>query len=376
MTAPLRTLHVDTERTWRGGEQQALYLACGLRDRGHLAEVVGHPGSAFAERAREAGLTVHEQPLRGELNPAAILRIARLLRAGRFQIIHAHTSHAHTLAALAAALVKGVRCVVSRRVDFAVGKRALSLGRLKYRALAHRYLAISACVRQVLIDGGVPPEKISVVPSGIDPARLLCADPEPLRREFGLEPDTQVVGAVAHFAWHKGLEVLIDAMPAILSERPGTRFLLVGDGELREPLEARARALVPRSAVSFPGFRKDAPSFLRLFDVVASPSVMEGLNTTNLDALALSRPVVASRVGGIPEAIIHRETGLLVPPEDPPALAQAILELLRDRELAATLGRQGKSLIERRFTTDCMVEGTLSAYAEVLRGVTRRARPR
>ena len=376
MTAPIRTLHVDTERTWRGGEQQALYLATGLRSRGHLAEVVGHPGCEFAQRARRAGLTVHEQPLRGELNPAAILRIARLLRAGRFQIVHAHTSHAHTLSALAAALVPGARCVVSRRVDFAVNKGALHINRLKYRILVHRYVAISACVRQALIDGGVPPEIIRVVPSGVDISRLDQADPEPLRAEFGLEQHTQVVGAVAHFAWHKGLEVLIDAIPAILEVRPQTRFLLVGDGELTEELKARARARAPASAVIFPGFRTDAPSFLALFDVVATPSVMEGLNTTNLDALALGRPVVASRIGGIPEAVIDRQTGLLVPPRDADALAHAILELLQDRELASRLGAAGRRLIERKFTIDCMVEGNLNAYAEVLNQVTRCAHSR
>ena len=370
MESPIRSLHVDTERTWRGGEQQALYLATGLTSRGHVAEVVGHPGCEFVRRSLEAGLTAHEVPLRGELNLAAVMRIARLLRGGRFQIVHAHTSHAHTLAALAASLSPATRCVVSRRVDFKVQKGLLHFNRIKYRFGVDRYLAISEAVREMLLEGGVAARKIHVVRSGIDLSRLETADPDALRKEFGLESGTQTVGAVAHFAWHKGLEVLLDAIPEILASRPTTRFFLVGKGELAAELEKRARERAPEGTVIFPGFREDAPSFLKLFDVVVAPSVMEGLNTTNLDALGLARPVVASDVGGISEAVRDGVTGLLVPARDSHALSAAILRMLEDQVLAKRLGEAGRQLVQKEFSTDSMVEGTLDAYRTVLNGVT------
>ncbi|MFH0946036.1 MAG: glycosyltransferase [Planctomycetota bacterium] len=370
METPIHTLHVDTERTWRGGEQQALYLALGLKARGHVAEVVGHPGCDFVHRSRKAGLTAHEVGMRGELNPVAVMRIARLLRSGRFQIIHAHTSHAHTLAALAASLAPETRCVVSRRVDFKVRKGRFHFNRIKYRFGVDRYLAISDAVREVLLEGGVPSRKIHVVRSGIDLTRLETADPAPLREEFGLVRGAETVGAVAHFAWHKGLEVLIDAIPEVVAARPATRFFLVGTGELAGELKQRARARAPEGTVIFPGFREDAPSFLRLFDVVAAPSFMEGLNTTNLDALGLARPVVASDVGGISEAVVDGVTRLLVPARDPHALSMAILRLLEDRPLARRLGEAGRRLVREKFSTDSMVEGTLDAYRAVLNGVT------
>lgn len=365
MEAPLRTLHVDTERTWRGGEQQALYLARGLAARGHVAELVARPAAEFAARGRAAGLLVHEMPLSGELNPRAIWRIARLLRAGRFDLVHAHTSHAHTLAALAARLAR-VPCVVSRRVDFAIEPGFLGLNRLKYRRGVARYVAISAAVRRVLEAGGVAPERVALVPSGIDPQRLESADPAAARAALGVARETPLVGAVAHFAWHKGLEYLIDAVPRVLERFPTARFALVGAGELQGDLERRAALAAPAGTILFPGFRSDALSFLAAFDVVAAPSLMEGLNTTNLDALALGRPVVAARAGGIPEAVIDGVTGLLVEPRDAAALAAAIVRLLSDRDLAGRLGAAGRKRVYERFTTAAMVEGTLGVYRAVL----------
>lgn len=365
MERSLRILHVDTETTWRGGEQQALYLATGLAARGHAVAMAARPGSAMAERARRAGLAVHELPLRGELNPAASLGLRRLLRAGGYQIIHAHTSHAHTQAAIAARLAGGVRCVVSRRVDFGLDRSPWRINRLKYRFGVDRYIAISQAVRDVLVQGGVAAERVALVHSGIDLDRLRDADPTPLRAEFALDPAAPVVGAVAHLAWHKGLATLIDAAPAILARHPRTRFLVAGDGELRAELQRHAERVAP-GAFLFPGFRHDIPAVLSLLDVVCCPSLMEGLNTTNLDALALRRAVVASAVGGIPEAVQHERTGLLVAKADPPALADAVLRLLDDPALARRLGDAGRMWIEQRFTKEAMTDGTLGVYRELL----------
>lgn len=366
MAESIRTLHVDTERTWRGGEQQALYLATGLAARGHVTEVAGHPNAPFVRRARDAGLTGHEIPMRGEVNPLAIARLARLVRRGRFDLIHAHTSHAHTLAAAAAALGGGIPCVVSRRVDFEL--RRGPLNRLKYRHGVDRYVAISHAIRDVLVAGGTAPDRVRVVPSGIDPRRLEGADPASLRAEFELADDARIIGGVGHFAWHKGFETLIDAVPRLTARIPGLKVFLVGDGELRDDLRRRAGPLVDDGTVIFPGFRPDVPAFLRLFEVLATPSVMEGLNTTNLDALALGRPVVASAVGGIPEAVVDGVSGLLVPPNDPEALAVALLRLLEDRGLAERLGDGGRRLAAERFTVDTMVEGNLAVYRELTSG--------
>lgn len=366
-TRPLRTLHLDTERGWRGGEQQALHLARGLVARGHVAEVVGLAGEEFVRRSRAAGLIAHEGRLRGELNPAAIARVRSLLVESRADLIHCHTAHAHTIGAIAARLA-GVPCVVSRRVDFAVKRGFLGLNRLKYRTGVARYLAISSAVERELLAAGVARERIVRVPSGIDPNRHAARDVSLLAREFGIADDVPVVGAVGHFAWHKGFETLIDAAPSLLARFPRLRIFLLGDGELRTSFEARIRDLGGEVAAAFvlPGFRTDVASFVARANVIAAPSILEGLNTSILDALWLERPVVASNVGGIPDAIVDDETGLLVAPGEPGALTAALSRVLESPALGARLGAAGKRRVEERFTVDAMVEATIAVYRDVL----------
>lgn len=362
---PLRTLHVDTERIWRGGEQQALYLATGLAQRGHVAHCVGRTGAEFPKRCAEAGLETFDAKLSGEINPFAILRLRKIVERGRYDLVHAHTAHAHSLAAAACRLSGGIPCIVSRRVDFALKKKPFGLNRLKYGSSVARYIAISEAVKRVLVDGGVEGSRIDIVPSGIDLERHRHADRSVLLREFGIPADVPVIGTVGHCAWHKGFETLIDAAPIILARRPSARFVLVGDGELRAELEARAHARAP-GLFTFTGFRPDVASFLSRFDVFTAPSLLEGLNTSILDALGLARPVVASRVGGIPEAVEHEVTGLLAEPRDVQGLAAAILRMLDDRGLAARLGAAGRERVLQRFSIDSLVDGTLAVYRSVL----------
>jgi len=360
----LRTLHVDSERTWRGGEQQALYLVTGLKARGHEAVVACQPGSPLAERARAAGVEVAEVRMRGEADFVAVLALRRLIRRGRFDIVHTHTSHAHALGCAAAALAGRVPTVVSRRVDFAIAGNVIS--GFKYRHGVSRFIAISEAVRRVLVAGGVEPGRVRVVHSGIDLSRFEGVPPNRFREEFGVGADSPIIGNVAAMADHKGQRYLVAAMPRVLAAVPKARLFVVGDGELRGALEAQVRELGLGEAVTFTGFRDDVPQWLDFFDVFAMSSHLEGLCTSVLDALAMRKPVVASAAGGLVEIIRHEETGLLVPPKQPRPLAEAVVRLLRDRELGRRLGEAGRRLVEREFSAASMVEGTLRVYHEVL----------
>ena len=358
------TLHIDSERTWRGGEQQVLYLTTGLARRGHGATVACQPGSPLAERAREAGLRVAEVRMRGEADFVAVLALRKLIRRGGFDIVHMHTSHAHSLGCAAAALARRGRSIVSRRVDFGVARNVLSM--LKYHHGVDRFIAISEAIRQVLIAGGVDGERIAVVHSGIDLGRFEGVEPEGLREELGLAADAPVIGNVAAMADHKGQRYLVAAMPRVLEAEPQARLFIVGDGELRGPLESQVRELGLRDAVTFTGFRTDVPQWLAFFDVFVMSSHLEGLCTSVLDALALRRPVVASAAGGLPEIIIHERTGLLVPPKEPAPLADAIVRVLRDRELGRRLAEAGRRRVEEHFSAESMVEGTIAVYDGVM----------
>ncbi|MGE0711943.1 MAG: glycosyltransferase family 4 protein [Planctomycetota bacterium] len=368
----LRVLHLNTEPTWRGGEQQLLYLMDGLAARGVEQELVAQPGAPMAERARAKGHAVTELRMRGEVDLPAALALRRRALAGEFSVLHAHTSHAHTLGAVAAALIGGARkpkLVVARRVDFSIYRRSFfGLNGLKYRHGVDQYVTVSEAIRQVLIADGIPPERIETVHSGIELARIAEAPDRraELRAELEVPEGHALVGNVAHMADHKGQRYLLDAAPQVLAAAPRTTFVIVGDGELRADLLAHADALGIAGAVRFPGFRKDVPSLLKAMDVFVMPSHMEGLGTSVLDALAAGCPVVGTEAGGMPEILIDGETGLVCPVRDPAAIARALLRLLGDPALARRLAEAGAARVAARFSTDAMVEGTLRVYRRLL----------
>ena len=358
---PLSTLHVDTARTWRGGQRQVLLLASGLERCGIAAAIACPPGSALGERARGEGLTVIELPLRGEWDLASTLRLRRLAGDGAFDVIHAHDAHAVTLAGLATLGLPILR-IAARRVDF----RPSRAGVLKLRHLAHRVIAISAAVRDVLTAAGVPGEKLSVVPSGIEisppPAPELVHE---ARRGLGLAPHQPVVGTVGALVDHKDHLNFIDAA-ACLYPRSDLRFVIVGEGELEPVLRQRIAERQLTDRVILAGFQRDPRPCLANFTVFALSSKLEGLGTAVLDAMAAGVPVVATRTGGVPEAVEHGVTGLLVPPREPVELAGAILRLLDDADLRARLAGAARQRVAERFTAAAMVAGTLTVYQELL----------
>jgi glycosyltransferase involved in cell wall biosynthesis len=365
----MRVLHLDTERTWRGGEQQLLWLAAGLRDLGDEPEVVAQPGSPCADRIRAAGLVVHEVPMGGEWDLAAVIALRRLFRERRPAVVHAHTSHAHTLGGLAC-IGKGLPpLAVSRRVDFSIYRNFLRLSRLKYLHLGDRYVAVSAAIRDVLVKDGIPADRIEVVHDGVDLERLERAARRDLRVELGLPPGTPLVGDVAAFGWHKAQEFLVEAMPALIAKVPAAHLVLIGEGECRPKVEEVARRLgLLGTRVRFLGFRDDVPEVLASLDCFAMSSVFEGLCSSALDAQAVGVPVVASAVGGLVEAVADGESGLLVPPRDPAALAAAVARVLLDRGLAARLGAAGKARVRARFGVRTMVGATKAVYLRMVNG--------
>jgi glycosyltransferase involved in cell wall biosynthesis len=362
----MRILHINTERTWRGGEQQTLYLARGLQQRGHECTVACPPGAPLAASARSEDLDVVEMRMRGEADLAAMCRLARLIRSRRCDIVHMHTSHAHTLGCFASLFARrGVR-VVSRRVDFSIVKNPFS--RLKYRWGVDRYVAISDAVKAVMVADGVAAERIAVVHSGVDISRFDSVEAnEQMREDLKLQPGQPVIGNVAHLAKHKGHRCLLDAVPEIIKEFPDAKFMIVGDGELRADLERQVAGLGIEGSVIFTGFRKDVPRLLSLFDLFVMASHMEGLCTSVMDAMAARVPAVVTDAGGLPELVRNEVSGLVVPAKDPAALALAIVRLLRNREEAARFAAAARRTVEEKYSVDAMVEGNIRVYDDLLK---------
>ena len=361
-----KILHIDSESGWRGGEAQVLQLCIGLKTLDYDPLLVVSPQSALETRASNANLDVVPMKMRSEYNVRTILRLRRLIKQEGIVLCHAHTAHAHSLAWGATAGTLAVPVVVSRRVDFSVGKNYFS--RLKYQSPRVYFIAISHGVKQVLLKGGILEERIFVVPSGIDTDKFKdeVRTRQDFCSEFNLSPDTVIVGNIAHLADHKGQRYLVEAVPEVLGKCPNAVFFIVGEGDERPALEQLIAKLDLRSKVILTGFREDVGYFLRAFDVFVLSSHLEGLCTSLLDALLMEVPVVATRTGGVPEIIEDSVTGLLVEVRNPHALAEGILRLIREPGLCQQFAKAGRERVLTRFTTQQMVRGTVAVYKQVL----------
>ncbi|MCC6696142.1 MAG: glycosyltransferase [Candidatus Hydrogenedentes bacterium] len=358
----MRILHVDEQSGWRGGEQQASYLIQGLIVRGHFCAIAGRRGSPFMARDH-GGETVArvEAPFRGEADLWSAWILARAMRRLEIDLVHAHTSHALTYAVLACAFAGRGKVVASRRVDFPPRSNAFS--RWKY-AQADALVAISHRIAEVMRAFGVSESKLTVVHSGIDPARM---DVEPLSREaLGVPVDAPLIGNVAALVGHKDQATLIAAMPAVLRAQPHARLVIAGEGPLRGALERQIADLNVGHAVRLLGYRDDVPRLIKTLDVFVLSSSEEGLGTSVLDAMAACIPVVATRAGGIPEMVRDNETGLLAPIGDSSAFARAVTAMLGDSDLRARLARRAGQLVAEHFTYQRMVEGNDEVYRRVL----------
>jgi glycosyltransferase involved in cell wall biosynthesis len=362
----VKILHINTEKTWRGGEQQTFNLLKDLKERKISSHLICQPCSPLGEKAKKAQIKTFPIAMRGEADPLACFRIRILINRFRYDILHSHTSHAHTLAFFSS-IGTNVNRLVTRRVDFSIFRHSfLKLSGIKYRYMADFYIAISHKIKDVLVNDGIPAGRIFVVHSGINPNRFDDACKDYLIAEFNIKSSEQIVINVAHLAGHKGQRYLVQAIPLVLAKIPKARFFIVGGGELMDELRTLAASLGLKQELIFTGFRRDVGAFYQIADLFVMSSVQEGLGTAVLDALALGKPVVATKSGGIPEIIKNEDSGLLVPPADPKALSEGIIRMLTDDELAKRVARTGKSVVKQKFTIDTMVNRNIDVYHEIL----------
>src|SRR5262245_41859369 len=365
------SLHVDTARSWRGGQNQVLLTVNGLRAIGHRAALVAHPGGELRARAAE-GLELIPLAPRTEMDLTAAWRFARVVKRLAPDVIHAHDPHAVAMAALALSFGASARTmrgggptpvlVASRRVDFHL--RGNSFSRWKYRQV-DCFLAASDGCRQKLYSDGVPADRAVTVHEGIDVERVAGAPAVNVHASFWLPHDAPVVGNVAALVPHKGQRHFIDAARLVVQDFPDARFIILGEGELREPLQHQVKAHHLEKHVLLPGFRTDVFGCIKGFDLFVMSSVTEGLGTSLLDAMACARPIVATSAGGIPEIVEDGVNGLLVPPRDHTAMASAILRMLKDARLRQQMGEAGLARVRERFTVERMIAATAAVYARV-----------
>jgi len=362
------SLHIDTARTWRGGQNQVLLTVTGLREIGHRAALVAHPEGELLRRAAE-GVDLIPLAPRTEMDLTAAWRLARVIKRMNPDVIHAHDPHGIAMASLALSLGassakqgRAPAIVASRRVDFHL--KGNSLSRWKHRQV-DCFVAASEAIRRILLSDGVPDDRAVTVHEGVDVEHVAAAPPVNVRETFWLPHGAPVVGNVAALVPHKGQRHLIEAAHLVVQEVPDARFVILGEGELREALERQVKDYHLEKHVLLPGFRTDVLGCIKGFDLFVMSSVTEGLGTSLLDAMACSKPIVATTAGGIPEVVVDGETGLLAAPRDHAGMATAIIRMLNDPTLRTAMGAAGFARVRERFTVERMVAETAAVYERV-----------
>ncbi len=228
-----------------------------------------------------------------------------------------------------------------------------------------RLIVVSKAIEQKIADEGRRGAPISLIYNGVDLQRYNHQQPCcTLHEDYHIDAEAPIVGVVARLEAEKGHRTLLEAWPLVLAAVPNAWLLVVGEGSERDSLEAQADILGISERVVFTGRREDVPAVTAALDVSVLPSYREAQGLSVLEAMALSRPVVASAVGGIPEMIEDGVSGLLVPPHDCEALAAAIVRLLTDHPLADTIARRGHDLVHERFCVELMVKSVSDLYDE------------
>lgn len=361
----MKVLHVETGMHLYGGALQVFFLLRELSRRDGDRHVLAcSAGSAIAQACRDLDVDVVELPMAGDHDLPFLFRLRGLIRREKPDLVHLHSRRGAEILGALAAKSTGVPVVLSRRVD---NPEPAWLASRKYR-LYDRVVTISDGIRRVLIDEGVPASRIDCVPSAVDTERYKpgCLDRPWLERTFDLEPGARTVGMIAQFIPRKGHRILLEAVPKILEQVSGVRFLLFGKGPEEETIRSEVRRLGLDGAIRFAGFRDDLHRVLPCLDAVAHPAYMEGLGVSLLQAAACGVPIVACRVGGIPEVVADGENGRLIEAGDSDRLAAALSEILTDARLAQAMGLNGRGRVQGHFSIAAMAAGNREVYNRVL----------
>jgi len=362
----LTIAHVTGEMGFSGGEVQVFLLMEGLRKLHNNVLICPRESASQAEAYRR-GFDVRAIPFRHEWSPTSFWSVRKELRTLRPDIVHLHTGRADWIGGLAAWQLE-LPAITTRRMDRPIRRNLRT--RIVYGACVQRAIAISHSVGRQLVAAGVPESMTRVIHSAVDADSLHPArGRDATRADFGVSPGTICLLSVAALVPRKGIDVLLSSVARLRNTGFKPVLWIAGDGPERARLVRLAKREDIADQVLFLGRRDDTADLLVASDIFVLPSRHEGLGVAALEAMALGRPVVASRVGGLAEAVDDGRSGLLVEPGDPEALGDAVARLLEDPRLRAQLGAEGPRRIRQSFSPDRMVRGYQKLYDDVINEV-------
>jgi glycosyltransferase involved in cell wall biosynthesis len=370
MTLRIKVIHLVEDLKVGGQEKVIASIATGLDPKKFDVEIwCLARGGAVADRLRQAGISVRILNLSTYHRPLNIARLALRLRRSRADIVHTHGNFASTFGRLAAILAR-IRRVVAHvhTSDFSLSRRHILIEKI-LACFTRHIICVSRSVQNFVKNiESIPAKKTCVIYNGV--ARLSRPEGKPISRSiWGFGDKDCVVVSVGSLVENKGHRLLIDAVRMLVPAYPSLRLLIVGDGPLRSALEEQVGRFKLSEHIKFTGIVKDIHPVLALADIFALPTrYREGLSLAVLEAMQHGLAVIATRIGGSPEAVEHNRSGLLVPPGDAGALGDAIARLSADTKLRCAMGAQGKKRYEEQFRADQMVSRVESLYHLITAG--------
>ncbi len=366
----VNVLHIIHSLSWGGAENQVVTLAPALCNSRYTIHVCClRREGVQASKLRSRGVQVVALNMRLRYWPIAVYRLIRLIRKLKPKIVHTHMSDVCVWGAVVGRLA-GVPVIVTTEVGMSPWKRRHHM--LLDRVANHfndKMIAVSEQICQHQIRNQVvSPDKVVVIPNAVDIQRFDGQKSQgQLKLQLGVDHSSWLVGTVARLAQPKRLDHLLKAARLVCDIAPKAQFIIVGDGPLRDQLERQAIQLdLAPDHLRFLGNLQHITDFLMALDIFALSSETEGIPVAMLEAMAASRPVVATQVGGIPQVIKDRHNGLLVPPHDPNGLAQAILTLMEDSALRRSVALEGYRTVSARFSTDAVCQQIVALYDDLL----------
>lgn len=360
----MRIIHVSTADTWRGGEQQIVYLFDELSDQIDQW-VFCATDSRIELNCKLYGRNHVAFPKKSSLSLKFSRRLAEVVKEKSADLIHVHDSHAHTFAVIASRLFGMAQPIIlHRRVHYPVSKNWFSHYKYNYPQIK-RIICVSSEVKRILDNSLTDQSRSMIIHDGVDFEKFLNPDYGYLRKILSLVSDNVLVGNVAAITQQKDYFTFVDAAEIVSSQSDNVHFVVIGDGDQREEIETIVSGKNLRSRFTFLGFREDVPKLLPGLDILLFSSEKEGLGTTIIDALLAEVAIVTTNAGGITGIVRSRKEALITEVKDPQAMASAVMELIENSDLRTTLVNAGKERA-KQFDKHDMALATLEVYNEVL----------
>jgi len=360
----INVLHIDTERGWRGGQQQGVYLFENMHNDGFKTEFICRPNSSLEEYFIKNNLPYKSVKMRNELDIFSAYKISRYCKKSGFNILHLHSAHALSIGLLAKLFYRKLKLVGVRRVDFSIRKNIFS--KFKYSTkFLDRLVCISKGIKNVVLKDGVPKDKLEVIHSGININKFKDVKYSSELKSSISHDNKIIVGTVAALTGHKDYPNFLKASKVVLEHNKNVVFLALGSGPNEEEIKALHKDLELGDNFKFGGFKKNIGEYLKVFDIFVMPSKLEGLGTSILDAESVGLPIIGTDAGGIPEALENGFNGLIVPAKNHIALAEAIEKLASSEELRKKLGDNSLEFV-KKYDINITVKKNIELYGRLV----------